>query len=157
MEKSEKIEMARHYNSLMWNLIYIGFGLTLWILFTIYSNDKIDMVFKLILCLFGFYTFGYFSVIIEKSNWRKWKNLKDEPEPKFPLFFKNYTSIEGMFILRVLKIMIVSIYLITAISFSKYFYNQDIFLFDISVLVVFFAMMLLISFEIPLLFKEIKL
>jgi len=120
-------DSAEHHNNLMWNLIYIGLGLSLFIFYQVRPNSDVSLEFKLLMLLFGVFTLVYFSIIIESSH--KIKNTKYEICKKIEsiLYFdkKQHTTISkdfrGIFYFRILKIFLFIMYLsfIILISLSS--------------------------------------
>ncbi len=72
-------DSAEHHNTIMWHLIYIGFGLSLWINYTVMSNMAkgiINTSSNLLLLFFGSLTFFYFIRIIEISIKKRTDKIK---------------------------------------------------------------------------------
>ena len=139
---------ARDYDKLMWNLIYIGFGLSLFILFTIHSDSlkqELTPNLKILLCLFGILVFSYFSVIIEKTNWRKNQYLN-----KDKLFLPIYFQIKGIIFLRIIKIFMIFSYLSTSLFFLIRYIN-NIYILLTSIIIIILSIITL-GFEVSLFF-----
>jgi hypothetical protein len=64
-------DSAEHHNKIMWTLIYVGIGLSLWILYSVLSKRDISVYLKFAMLFFGAFVLWYFNIIIEKSNKRK--------------------------------------------------------------------------------------
>jgi hypothetical protein len=121
-------DLAEHYNTIMWTLIYIGIGLSSWILYLVWiKRPEISVGLKLVMLLFGSLILSYFSLIIEKSSKRKNKcfeicqKIEKEGKNNFThklhhsmgdLFPSRYKS-GGMVLLRVIKLLLFFLYLVT--------------------------------------------
>lgn len=105
----EKLKKYQYYNNLMWNLIYIGFGLCLFIIYKVLSDIQ-DSLLKLIFLLFGISIFFYFSSIIEKTNKNTIKYQEEKDKVELSLF-----NIRGTTMLRIIKSMVAFTYLIIVI------------------------------------------
>ena len=81
-------DSAEHHNSLMWNLIYIGIGLSLFILYIFLKGEIPSQLIRLFL-VFGAIVLAYFSFIIHKSNiikfqkYRICKEIEEKYKGKF--------------------------------------------------------------------------
>ena len=127
-------DSAEHHNNSMWNLIYIGLGLSLAIIYIFWTTDtridsvKIDTI-KYIMLIFGSIILAYFSKIIEYSNENKKMKYrlckKIEKENNFigqHLDTKNHKNINLNF-LRIIIFIIFLTYLIS-IGFSFIILNN---------------------------------
>jgi len=114
---SKAQDSAEHHNRIMWHLIYIGFGLSLWInytVMTIMAKGIINTASNLILLFFGSLTFFYFNKVIEISNKRRTDKIKfcaKYENNKFKKPSLPFNKIKSIWILRTITCIIILVYL----------------------------------------------
>ena len=134
IEYQKAQDSAEHHNNNMWNLIYIGLGLSLFILYIFWTTDtRIDSVnidtIKYVMLLFGSIILAYFSKIIEYAHENKKikYDICKEIEKKYKfigqhLKTKNHKN-ANINLLRIIVFVIFLAYLIS-IGFSFIILNN---------------------------------
>ena len=125
LEYEKAQDSAEHHNNVMWNLVYLGIGLSLFILFKVHTENyeiEEEMMF------FGIVILGYFNYIIFRSNKNKYLKYEvcKEIEKKYPRDLRGQHLKTGLnafsyFILNLIVAFIFLVYFFSISSDSSYY------------------------------------
>jgi hypothetical protein len=166
-------DLAEHYNTVMWTLIYIGIGLSLWILYLVWvKRPEISVGLKLVMLLLGSLILFYFSSIIEKSNEKKnrcfkiCREIEKEERNNFDCQNKIHSLMEnlpisnrmvgGMGFLRAIKFALFFLYLVGSLWLGFSFLGTIRDPFPYFVLVVFCASITFVAMIVELFYWVAK-
>lgn len=110
---------AMHYNIKIWTVFSIGVALSLWILYTIWTNDSLEDFVKIAMLVFGYLILIYCSLAIESFGQKKEKYYKIKNE----IFSdERISSLPSKGILRYWEVLILSFIFFSYIFSFIYFY-----------------------------------
>ncbi len=151
-------DSANHYNTLIWTLVSLGIASSLIILYKFWANRPESNLGSMMLFI-GAFILYYFSFIIESTNARKVLNYKicEKIEKEYDFIIKNklkklplekfnYFEGPGINVLRIMKIVLFFIYILSIVTNLAFSYVEG----NLSTFKIFlaFTFVLLIIFAI---------